>query len=324
MKPSLPKFFGKCILATAPLLALCLYTALFPFGYMDEEYPSWKYQRDTAIRGASFDTLILGDSTAKAGLIPDMLGKNVINLSMGGSTPIEIYYTLERYLDNHDAPDTAFIMFTPYHYSFLDTFWQRTMYFNYLDIPESIEVLHNANIVSENAILTDGYLLDCISYRLRLPNKYLPAMYNSGFVGRYNTNSELYNAIAANRGHYYFGTADGCSDHNYESNYTALNLSPMVDLYLRKLLDLCAENNISVVLEQAPMNTSSYVSLDPVYVKEYSDYMNLLKTDYPAITIDTIIACYEDDYFGDASHLNEKGANRFTQEMLDEYVSIFD
>ncbi len=323
MKRSVTRFFAKCILATVPLLALCLYTALFPFGYMDEEYPSWKYQKDASLGEASYDTLILGDSTAKAGLIPDLLSDEVINLSMGGSTPIEIYYTLERYLNHHEAPENVLIMFTPYHYSFLDTFWQRTMYFNYLDIGEAFEVLRNANLSSEKAILTDTYLLDSLSYRLRLPNKYLPAMYNSGLIGRYDTNQDIYSAIAANRGQYYFGTADGCSDYNYESNYTALNLSPMVDLYLRKLLDLCAENNIRVVLEQAPMNTASYNRLNSVYVEEYTAYMDLIANDYPDISIDTVIAHYEDAFFGDASHLNEKGATRFTQEILNDYPDLF-
>lgn len=323
MKKSVGKFFLKCILATFPLVVLCLYTALFPFGYMDEEYPSWKYQKDMAMTGPAYDTLILGDSTAKAGLIPNNLSSNVINLSMGGATPIEIYYTLERYLASHEAPENALIMFTPYHYSFLDNFWQRTMYFNYFDSRETLEVFRNAHAVSETAVLTDGYFIDLMSYRLRLPNKYLPAMYNSGLIGRRTTNEAIYNEIASNRGQYYFGTADGCSDHNYESNYTALNLSLIVDLYMRKLLDLCVENNIHVVLEQAPMNTASYSLLNENYVTEYTAYMELLQQDYPEIMIDTIIAHYEDAYFGDASHLNEKGAVRFTEEILTEYPELF-
>ena len=290
---------------------------------MDEEYPSWKYQKDLSLNGPAYDTLILGDSTAKAGLIPNNLGDNVINLAMGGATPIEIYYTLDRYLEHHDAPENVFIMFTPYHYSFLDNFWQRTMYFNYLNTGETFEVLKNARDVSEEAILEDSYLLDTVSYRLRLPNKYLPAMYNSGFIGRQGTNERIYNEIAANRGQYYFGTADGCSDHNYESNYTALNLSPMVDLYMRKLLTLCSENNIHVVLEQAPMNTASYDLLDETYVNEYTAYMELLSKDYPDMTVDTIIAHYEDAYFGDASHLNEKGAVRFTDEVKTMYPELW-
>lgn len=324
MKKTLVRFFSKCILAIVPLVVLCLYTALFPFGYMDEEYPSWKYQKDMSVSGPAYDTLILGDSTAKAGLIPNQLGDNVINLSMGGATPIEIYYTLARYLDSHDAPENAFIMFTPYHYSFLDNFWQRTMYFNYLNTGEAFAVLKNAHALKDETILTDSGLLEAVSYRLRLPNKYLPAMYNSGFIGRRDTNERIYNEIAANRGQYYFGTADGCSDHNYESNYTALNLSPMVDLYMRKLLELCTEHGIHVVLEQSPMNTASYELLDETYVKEYTAYMELLAQDYPAITVDTMIAHYEDAYFGDASHLNEKGATRFTGEIKTEYPALFE
>lgn len=323
MKKTLIRFFSKCILAVVPLVMLCLFTALFPFGYMDDEFPSWNYQKDMTLSGPSYDTLILGDSTAKAGLIPSSLGDNVMNLSMGGATPIEIYYTLQRYLEYHDAPEHALIMFTPYHYSFLDNFWQRTMYFNYLDINEVVEVLSNAQRISEDAILIDSYLLDTVSYRLRLPNKYLPAMYNSGFIGRLSSNEQIYSEIASNRGQYYFGTADGCSDHNYESNYTALNLSPMADLYMHKLLNLCVENKIHVVLEQAPMNTASYDLLDDVYSEEYTAYMKLLSQEYPQIAIDTVIAHYEDAYFGDASHLNEKGAIKFTAEIRAEYPDLF-
>lgn len=323
MKKTLLQFFLKCILATVPLVVLCLYTALFPFGYMDEEYPSWKYQRDMTASGPTYNTLILGDSTAKAGLIPNQLSEQTINLAIGGATPIEMYYSLERYLDKHAAPENALIMFTPYHYSFLDNFWQRTMYFNYLDTGETLEVLKNARNVSEEAILTDSCFLDTVSYRLRLPNQYLPAMYNSGFIGRYDTNERIYQEIASNRGQYYFGTADGCSDHNYESNYTALNLSPMVDLYMRRLLNLCAEHKIQVVLEQAPMNASSYELLDANYVSEYTAYMELLAQNYPAVTVDTEIAHYEDAYFGDASHLNEKGSLRFTEEIKNMYPAFF-
>ncbi len=323
MKRTLTRFFAKCILAVIPLIVLCLFTALFPLGYMDEEYPSWKYQKDMSVSGPSYDTIILGDSTAKAGLIPAGLSDHVINLAIGGATPIEMYYTLERYLEHHDAPQHILIMFTPYHYSFLDNFWQRTMYFNYLKPSEAFTVLKNAYSFSEEAIITDNWLLDAVSYRLRLPNQYLPAMYNSGFIGRKSSNEAIYQEIADRRGQYYFGIADGCSDHNYESNYTALNLSPSVDLYMHKLLDLCIQNEIDVVLEQAPMNTSSYVLLDQTYIDEYTAYMEHLTSEYPDVKVDTVIAHYEDAYFGDASHLNEKGAVRFTDEIKQEYPTLF-
>lgn len=322
-KHSLPAFLIKCILATLPLVALCLYTALNPFGYMDKEYPSWYYERTMARNAQNYQTLIIGDSTAKAGMIPDDLGDDVINLSMGGATPIEIYYAMEHYLDSHETPDQVFIMFTPYHYSFLDNFWQRTMYFNYLTTKETIELFQTAKLNDEEAILAPSYQTDALAYRLRLPNKYLPAMINSRLIGRSQSNHELYAQLIDSRGHSYFGTADGCSDRNYESNYSALNLSPTVDIYMRRLLDLCTEKKIRVIVEQAPMNTTSYEHLDPVYKQEYSDYMELLESDYPMITINTQIEYYEDAYYGDASHLNERGAHKFSGEMCEKYRDVF-
>ncbi|NLG04363.1 MAG: hypothetical protein GX567_11140 [Clostridia bacterium] len=322
-KHSFVSFLIKCVLAALPLIVLCLYTTLNPFGYMDQEYPSWHYERTMARSANGYDTLVIGDSTAKAGMIPDVLGEDVINLSMGGATPIEIYYAMEHYLDTHEAPAHVFIMFTPYHYSFLDNFWQRTMYFNYLTTQETLELFQTAKQNKDEEILSPNYQVDALAYRLRLPNKYLPAMINSRLIGRSDSNHEIYAQLIDSRGQSYFGTLDGCSDRNYESNYTALNLSPTVDIYMRRLLDLCTEHQINVIVEQAPMNTTSYEHLDPVYKQEYSDYMKLLKSDYPAITINTEIEHYEDTYYGDASHLNEKGAHKFSGEMCDKYPDVF-
>jgi len=65
--------------------------------YLDSEYPMWLHVKTTmnANIPLNYNTLMLGDSGAKAGFIPtqDILKKS-INLSLGGSTPVEAYYIL--------------------------------------------------------------------------------------------------------------------------------------------------------------------------------------------------------------------------------------
>lgn len=336
MKPNHPiaVFLFKCIFASLPLLLLIGYTALFPFAYMDAEYPSWAYTR-AVVSGkqpASTDAadeadmvLILGDSRAMADLIPSELGNPAQNLALGGATTIEMYYTLSDYLSSHDAPSTAVILFAPFHYSYIDNFWQRTVYFNYLSVPQMLEVFANAKTVSSETVLQEHHLIDSLSYLLRLPNKYLPALINSRLYERFDENNASYQKLCAENGHGLFGTAKGSSDLNYEVNYTEMKTSgdaALIALYFDKLLALCDEYNIYAIVEQPPMNESSYKKLQKSYLAEYSIYIEERQTEYPFFSIDHTITFYGNDFFGDASHLNEKGALAFTRDLKEKYKNI--
>ena len=336
MKPNhqTAAFIFKCILASLPLLLLIGYTALFPFAYMDAEYPSWAYTK-TVVSGKQANAvdanneadtvLILGDSRAMADLVPSELGGCAQNLALGGATTIEMYYTLSDYLTSHDAPSAAVILFAPFHYSYMDNFWQRTVYFNYLSVPQMFEVFSNAKTVSSETVLQEHYLIDSISYRLRLPDKYLPALINSRLYGRFDENQAAYQKLFAENGHGLFGTADGSSDLNYEVNYAKMNASgdaALIALYFDKLLSLCEENDIYAIVEQPPMNEASYQKLQESYVTEYTIYIEEMQTKYPSFSINSAIPCYENIFFGDSSHLNEEGALTFTQDFKEKYGNI--
>lgn len=327
-------FFLKCILASLPLLLLIGYTAFFPFAYMDTEYPSWAYtnsiatekQESADINRADDTVLILGDSRAMADLVPSELGDRTQNLALGGATAVEMYYTLSDYLTGHPAPSSVVILFAPFHYSYMDNFWQRTIYFNYLSVPQTLELLSNAKTVSSETVLQENYLIDSLSYRLRLPNKYLPALINSRFYGRFDENQAIYQNLCAKNGHGLFGTADGSSDLNYEVNYSEMNSSgdaALIDLYFDKLLSLCAEYDIYTIVEQPPMNESSYEKLQESYITEYTIYIEEMQTKYPSFSINSSIPCYDNELFGDSSHLNAKGALAYTKNFKEKYEDIF-
>ncbi len=336
MKPNHPitTFLFKCILALLPLLFLIGYTALFPFAYMDAEYPSWAYTKDVASGkltvAAAADSeadmiLILGDSRAMADLVPGEFDSPAQNLALGGATTIEMYYTLSDYLTHHEPPSAAVILFAPFHYSYMDNFWQRTIYFNYLSIPQMFEVFANANTVASETVLQEHYLIDSASYRLRLPDKYLPALINSRLCTRFSENNTAYEKLYAEGGHGLFGTAEGSSDLNYEVNYTQMKASgdsALISLYFDKLLTLCAENKIDVIVEQPPMNEASYEKLQESYINEYTFYIEEIQKKYPSFSINSSIPCYKNDFFGDSSHLNEKGALAFTQDFKEKYKNI--
>lgn len=324
------KFIFKCILFILPVILIMLFTALFPFCYMDSEYPAWEYTKDVTKDAAAFldgenkvyATLILGDSRAMADLIPSKMNEKTLNLAVGGATSIEMYYTLDTYIKNNGTPAEVIIMFAPFHYSVIDNFTTRTAYFNYLTISDLNDLYSYAKACNSETLLKKGYKNDLLSYRLRFPDKYIPALINSGFIGRYNGNINTYNEIRKNFGYSEFGKEDGCSDLNYETNYEEMHKTGdalLLDIYMHRLLNLCNDNKIKTYLLIPPMNESSFNALKPSYADEYHMYMDALSKRHPDVKIETEIPCYPDRLFGDSSHLNKKGAEIFTREIMEKY-----
>ena len=331
-------FFFKCILACLPILAVILFTAFVPYGYMDSEYPAWDYTKNVckdvsniypkdgpvSALGNANPTLILGDSRAMADLIPSMMGDELtVNLAVGGATSIEMYYTLNTYIKNNTVPEKVIIMFAPFHYSVIDNFWTRAAYFNYLSIPDLYDLYGYAKAAQSETLTKNGYMNDLLSYRLRFPDKYIPALMNSKFIGRYSSNKEEYYNVAMDLGYGEFGTADGDYAWNYEVSYDRMHTSGdavLLDMYMNRLLNLCEDNGIETIVAVPPMNEVSYYALKEAYVDDFSSYMYGLKIKHPAITIDGDIPCYLNEYFGDPSHLNHKGAMMFTEDFVSSHL----
>ena len=191
-----------------PVIVFIIYTVVLPFGYMDEEYPSWKYTKDIEngreklSEQGTLDaiTLILGDSRAMADFIPEEMDKGVYNLAVGGATGVEMYYTLKHYIENESVPENVIIMFAPFHYTYMDNFWTRTVYFHHLAPGEAIRVYCEGKRLGSNAVCERKKgLSSIISMYLCFPDSYMPAVINSGFIGRYRANSEAYDELALSR-----------------------------------------------------------------------------------------------------------------------------
>ena len=320
-------FCLKCILALFPVFILILYTALFPFGYMDEEYPAWRYTKDSGEgktgvpdRGS---TLILGDSRAMADMVPLAMDETVYNLAAGGATSIEMYYVLRSLLKRDIVPENVIIMFAPFHYSYIDNYWTRSTYFHQLSFREAVSVYREGK-KEEAEFSDDGEhgLSELVSTYLNFPDTYMPALLNSRFTARISINEEAYGRLLSERGHGLFGTEEGSSDLNYEANYTELKKDGdaiLLCAYLEKLLKLCEKNGIRTVLVQAPMNEASYEKLSADYVGQFSELIDSFREIYPEAVMDPEIPCFPNALFGDASHLNEEGAGRYTEVFMEKY-----
>lgn len=115
--------------------------------YMDSDFPYWEQQNDY-IRAKSDrqEIIFLGDSRTKAAVNPNGFCENAYNLALGGSTAVEMYYSLKRYLKYHPKPEMVIAAFAEYHYSSDEFFKTRNLYLHYTNLFETIREKFTADI----------------------------------------------------------------------------------------------------------------------------------------------------------------------------------
>ena len=320
------KFIGKCLLCLIPLFGLVFFTAFCPMCYMDEEYPAWRYSKEVTKADTGeqyYNTVILGDSIAKSSIIPtEFTDESCVNLAVGGATAFDMYYSFKTYLENHEAPENAVILFGPFHYWHIDNYKTRSVYFKSLKIADAAELYENARKVDAGSVIFDDYKVYELSCRLSLPTVYLPALNASGFTGRKKINKALYESICDRGGYSAFGTEDYCDDVSYEASYDGIDYDADVYLlfnYLKSLLEECEAKGCRIFVVQPALNEATFEVMDENYLEEYKGLLDLVDENFENVCVEKSLRCYGNEYFGDASHLNERGAKKYTQELKKYY-----
>ncbi len=318
------KLVKKFILLSIPLILISVYTGLNMMGCLSVEYPMWAEEKDYVNQpsgeGESPEILIIGDSRAKSGIIPGMIREDgsVYNIAIGGATGLEMYYAVRNYLKSHEAPEQAIVIFAPYHFCEMDN-WGQTLYYDYLTIPELMEAEKEGFKHRDKSLHYQGWISDLISFKLRLPNKYLDAVYTSRFGGNLSKNLEKYDSVRKDFGYTVFGEAEETHDLNYETHHPEFDLSPTMDSYYIKLLDLLNSNGVRVTIAQAPVNASSEEVITEEFKEGFSGYMEKISERYPEFTVEKEMPVYDDSFFGDNNHLNRRGAEKYTAEFVMRY-----
>lgn len=315
------KSFSQFFFAVFLMIAL---TAVFrwivlsrvPFSYMDGEYPYWTQQKDYVnTKSDKKETVFLGDSRMKAGIIPDEISEKAYNLAVGGGSSFEMFCTLKNYLKNHPKPEKVILGFAPNHLEKDEAFFYRALYFRFFSFFEQTESCFVAKLTkSENSNFKE-YL----KYDLIFPQKYSAACINSKFR-REKTNRNEYEKCVVQKGHMWFGLNDFDDGLNQEANDNKFIPSKKCDFYLKKLVKLCENQKIPLFIEQLPMNPASFESINKSgYYFEYQNYLKKIDDKDKNVKVNAEIPCYEPEFFGDNSHLNKKGAERFSKEIKEKY-----
>jgi hypothetical protein len=315
--------FMKAILFVAILYIISfLYISFFPMYYNSVDNTRWYYYRqvfDGEIEIKKSRILFLGDSRLNTDLdvkkIPDAW-----SFAAGGSSPVEMYYALKNYMKNYSNPDTVFISFSPRTLIEAYSFWGYSVRNNYFDCNEFGEIYTNLKKVYPEKVLGNFPYLHYLLYQLKYIEYYQADLSkNHIFLGK-QKNEQIINHFQMEKGGWiYPGLKDSCSGHNYESHLKSFAPSNLLNIYFIMILELCKKENIHVIFDFMPMNESSYRLLNQNFVSEYKNYINGLAVRFPEFSFSDTVYSYQDQYFGDASHLNAKGKEIYTNYFLQKY-----
>ena len=316
-------FWGICgWLFCLMLIFMVAVRWLDPMTYMDNEYASWRQQKDYIQgNGQPARVLFLGDSIFQAAVMPEVLGNDVRVLALGGATAIEMNYALQEYLKHYPKPEKVFMAFSPLHYANMESYRSRDLYFHYLPWRQVVD--SQLEIYKRDKLPWFQYAPDMaedMEYMLRLPTKYFRTIFDSR-LSRGDFNREQYETIGQAKGHRYFGLSQDWH-HSYQP-YVGW-LQPFetlgsIDYYLRDIISICQNNGIQLYIVQAPMHNMDYELItESGYLYDFQQYMEKLAQE-TGVPVEITPPAYDVNLFGDNLHVNQMGALAYSQNLKARY-----
>ena len=291
--------------------------------YLSRDYALLTGKERLIDRYAMPGVALFGDSAVMDGVLPERLGPGVINCAMNGSTPIESYFLVKRFLKAPALPKAVLISYSAYHLGpsglllgklgeirpgrgrgrrrgpgeHFQTGGQGT------HTPRRVwEAWKNGSI---------RFFFRAVFH----PIMSRPFSRRAGVCGKKRM-KRPWRSSPSTRGQYYFPLADGSKALNADTKLKAFTVSPVIDFYFLKTLELLQKENIPVYFYAMPINESSVPHLDPGVFKAYGDYLEGLARQYPGFHIlEPLRAVYPWTLFSDQAHLNQKGTLRFNREF---------
>ncbi len=291
-----------------------------PLNYVDQDaaYCIWMKNFAGSRHSSPCRVLFLGDSLSNCAFLPNFLPGNVASVCLGGATPIPEYYILRRYLENNDPPRVCYLGFADQSLGASDTFL-TTATARLFTFPEVLEVTAEGKKVGQKFTASPPYPaweFYCLSPRI-----YQLSLMRGFLAQRKESNGGCLHHADIHAGAYLqpvsgpFGTGELCKDH--------FSVTPVIDVYYRRMIELCRSKGIQVKIVKLPSNPA--VSHTENYRKEFSEYYRKLMADYPGITVDWFEYGLDEDCFVDTiGHMNLKGGCLFSKMLARYYPEDFD
>ncbi len=305
-------------------LTFVFYLVSCPLCYLSFNGVRWyfinKILKDNWLENRTVKIMFLGDSRLNAAIdfrqIPGSW-----SFATGGTTPLENYFFLKKFLKKYPAPDTVVISISPRFTVQKFAFWHHSVKSGFFTFKDFYQIYKVHKKFPQDTIWDKNSLAKFLLYKIKFPSFYQNEVYLAKIFGRLKSNRILIRQMfELNGGHPHPGLKDSCSLPNFETRYKNYHFSKIFDYYFDKILKTCSDSGIYVIFLNMPMNFTSQKKLNPVFLRQYKEYLQSYQKKYSHFIISDTIYFYPDVYFGDPSHLNAKGKEKFTRFFIETYL----
>jgi hypothetical protein len=261
--------------------------------------------------------LIIGDSTAAFGYTAGSL-PNTLSMAVFSGSFAEMYYTLERYLKKLPAPN-CIVMTASYNWAYHrdNRFWDIYALNRFYGLRELSEIYDASRDVGDFPASEYGkatFYLKYLLYVLRLQGLHMTDVQDAIFKRvLYRSNWKFHRLMRENMGS--INKSSQIYPFIWEP-HSHLNEpfapAPLYDEYLRRIVALAGARGIRVNWIQSPISAQVLTPAAKEFYAALNARMRPLVMADPRNTYDGEIKVYPDELMFSATHLNIKGAHRFT------------
>lgn len=317
-KKTIVKIINKTAILILPVYLLWfLYVEYMPMYYNSANNTRWyfiKKSLEKEYKIPKSDYIFLGESRVNAGIDFTKI-KHAYSFASGGASSIEMYYILKRYLKNYPKPKKVFVSISPRFMSEKFAFYPYFIRNKLLSFSEMKEIC--STIQQKDTTLGKAPMRKFILNKLNYLVYYQNDVKGNNVFGAYKTNKNMISEmIKLKGGRVHPKLKEKSSELNAEAKTPHFNQSFILETYLNKIFKLCEKEKIDLQFFFMPMNETSFNALNSNFKSEYKLYIHNLQKEYPNFKISDSIYFYKDIYFGDASHLNNKGKELFTNKFI--------
>ncbi|MBN2891066.1 MAG: hypothetical protein JXL97_04290 [Bacteroidales bacterium] len=315
------KFLRNVILIFLSVyITIFIFIEAFPLSFNNVNNTRWKitkqvFEKKYDLSDSTINILFIGDSRLNAALDFTKIDYSW-SFGMGGSTTIESYYLIKKYISVYKKPDTIVMSISPRFLTEIFAFWDLAIRNDFFTKAEFKEIAHIHKQLDDTILkgkLNTKYWL----YKMNFPAFFQEDVHNNLIIFGKEKNEELISYVLYNRGKRpHPNLKESCSSLNNETKMTKFEPSPIFNFYFDKILQLCKDEQINLIFMAMPMNESSFSRLSTDFVDDYKKYMDKKQKAYPKFIISNDLYALPDSLFGDESHLNAKGTEFFTEEFL--------
>ncbi len=306
------------IIITSVYLIVFLYIEFFPTYYNNVNNTRWHIStkilnKKIDISDTSISLLVLGESRVNAGLDLTKI-PNSWSFASGGTTPVEMYFVLEKYLETYQKPDTIFLSISARFLSEILAFWDYGVRNNFINYNNFIKIEKNRKNYKVLGFFPLGKFF---LYKMNFINFYQADFFTNRVCFAKSKNKKMLAWVLNNNGQrLHEGLKNSCSELNYETKYENFNTPELFDFYFNEIFETCKNKNIYIFFDFMPMNKSSEKKLNTTFIQEYKKYIQSYQKKYLEFSISDTLIFYDDSFFGDPSHLNIKGQAKYTKYFL--------